>query len=65
MLLSRNAKNNISWTGKEYFSGNMTLDPVTYNYTYDAEGYPVSLVKEFRAARTGDILNTTKTTYHY
>lgn len=65
MLLSRNAKNNISWTGKEYFSGNMTLDPVTYNYTYDAEGYPVSLVKEFRSARTGDILNTTKTTYHY
>ncbi len=65
MLLSRNSKNNISWTGKEYFSGNMTLDPVTYNYTYDADGYPVSLVKEFRSARTGDILNTTKTTYHY
>ncbi|TDO27036.1 hypothetical protein [Sediminibacterium goheungense] len=65
ILMSRSAKNNISWTGKEYFSGNMTLDPVTYNYTYDAEGYPVSLVKEFRSARNGDIVNTTKTTYHY
>lgn len=65
MLMSRNSKNNVSWTGKSYFSGNLTLDPVEYNYTYDAEGYPVSLVKVFRSAQTGSILNTTKTTYHY
>lgn len=65
ILMSRNSKNNISWSGKEYYSGNLTLDPVGYNYTYDADGYPVSLVKEFRSAQTGSILNSTKTTYHY
>lgn len=65
LMMSRNSKNNVSWTGKSYFSGNLTLDPVEYNYTYDAEGYPVSLVKVFRSAQTGSILNTTKTTYHY
>lgn len=65
ILMSRNSKNNISWTGKEYFSGNLTLDPVNYRYAYDGEGYPVSLVKEYRSAQTGTILNTTKTTYHY
>ncbi len=65
ILMSRNSKNNISWTGKEYYSGNLTLDPVRYSYTYDGDGYPVSLVKEFRSAQTGSILNTTKTTYHY
>lgn len=65
MQLLHNSKNNVSWTGKEYYSGNLTLDPVNYNYTYDSEGYPISLVKEFRSAQTGSILNITKTTYHY
>jgi len=65
IVMSRNSKNNISWTGKEYYSGNITLDPVRYNYAYDGDGYPVSLVKEFRSAQNGSILNTTKTTYHY
>jgi len=65
IVMSRNSKNNISWTGKEYYSGNLTLDPVRYSYTYDGEGYPVSLVKEFRSAQNGTILNTAKTTYHY
>jgi hypothetical protein len=65
ILMSRNSKNNISWTGKEYYSGNLTLDPIRYNYTYDGDGYPISLVKEYRSAQTGSILNTTKTTYHY
>lgn len=65
IVMSRNSKNNVSWTGKEYYSGNLTLDPVRYNYTYDGEGYPVSIVKEFRSAQNGSILNTTKTTYHY
>jgi len=65
MQMLRNSKNNVSWTGKQYYEGNLTLDPVKYNYTYDGDGYPVSLVKEFRSAQTGSILNTTKTTYHY
>lgn len=65
IFMSRNSKNNVSWTGKEYYAGNLTLDPVSYNYSYDAEGYPVSLVKESRSAQTGSVLATTKTTYHY
>lgn len=63
--LSRSSRNNVNWQRKEYYGAYPEADPVNFRYTYDTEGYPVSLLQDHRATVGGQILYTTKTIYHY
>lgn len=63
--LSRNSRNNVNWQRKEYYGAYQVSDPVNFRYTYDHEGYPVTLLQDHRAYVGGQILYTTKTIYHY
>lgn len=65
IFLSRQSKNNVIWSSKEYFGNYPISDPVNYRYIYDGDGYPVELLKDHKAYNSTHILYTTKTTYHY
>lgn len=65
IFLSRKSKNNVIWSQKEYFGAYPISDPVNYRYKYSGDGYPLELLKDHRSYKTGAILYTTKTTYHY
>ena len=65
IFLSRQSKNNVNWSSKEYFGSYPISDPVNYRYIYDGDGYPVELLKDHKAYNSTNILYTTKTTYHY
>ncbi len=65
MFLSRQSKNNVVWSGKEYYGNYPISNPVNYRYKYDGDGYPIELLKDHQAYNSTNILYTTKTTYHY
>jgi hypothetical protein len=61
----RSSRNNVNWSQKDYSGAYPVTDPVNLRYTYDAQGYPVSVLKDHKGYNSGQILYTTKTTYHY
>ena len=59
------SKNNLIEQQKNY-SGNIpSAEPYKFEYTYDADGYPVELVKHFKNYRTGEHLFKIKIVYTY
>ena len=65
IFLSNLSKNNLIEQQKNY-SGNIpSAEPYKFEYTYDADGYPVELVKHFKNYRTGEHLYKVKTVYTY
>ncbi|MBL0884228.1 MAG: hypothetical protein IBJ16_12955 [Chitinophagaceae bacterium] len=65
IFLSRQSKNNVIWSSKEYYGSYPISDPVNYRYVYYSDGYPAELLKDYKAHNSTNILYTTKTTYHY
>ncbi len=65
LFLSNESRNNIVAQQKTFY-GNMQLAvPYSFAYTYDAEGYPVELITQYKSGVTGEYLFTTKTVYQY
>ena len=65
IFLSNLSKNNLIEQQKNY-SGNIpSAEPYKFEYTYDADGYPVELVKHFKNYRTGEHLFKIKIVYTY
>ncbi|MBC6492573.1 hypothetical protein ACFSQD_18620 [Flavihumibacter stibioxidans] len=65
LYLSRSSKNNLSSQQKGYTGAIPSSVPYKFEYTYDADGYPVTLIKYYKSGMTGLDLYRTKTTFTY
>lgn len=64
-FLSRMSKNNLIDQQKTYAGSLPSAEPYKFEYSYDAEGYPVELVKSYKSYTTGEHLYKTRTVYTY
>jgi hypothetical protein len=65
LYLSNSSKNNMTVQRKQYFGSYPTAEPFNFSYTYDADGYPTQVVKQFRSYPGGNIVFSTKTVFIY
>jgi hypothetical protein len=65
LFLSNTSKNNKTSQQKTYYGNYPTAEPYSYNYTYDADGYPKEVIKHFKSYTNNSFLFTTKTVYVY
>ncbi len=65
LFLSHNSKNNLVVQRKQYFGSYPVNEPYSFNYTYDADGYPSSLIKNFKSYTSGTHIFSTKTIFVY
>jgi hypothetical protein len=65
LFLSNNNKNNVTTRWKEYHGSYPTNDPYSFQYTYDGDGYPTQVIKNFRSPVNGNYLFSTKTVFIY
>jgi len=65
LFLSHNSKNNLVVQRKQYFGNYPVNEPYSFNYTYDADGYPNSLIKNFKSYTSGKHIFSTKTIFVY
>ncbi len=65
LFLSHAAKNNLVLQRKQYMYSFPTNEPYSFSYTYDADGYPTSLITKFKSYLTGKHVFTTKKTFTY
>ncbi|ULQ56014.1 hypothetical protein KJS94_15300 [Flavihumibacter rivuli] len=65
LFLANNSRHNRTSMEKVY-NGSYPEQEVYYvDFTYDAQGYPVSVVKDYRNVRTGEFLFREKTLFYY
>ena len=65
IFLSRQSKNNVTYEQTTYQGAYPINVPYSFNYAYDADGYPKEVVKQFRTYLTGQHAYTAKTTFYY
>jgi hypothetical protein len=65
LFLSNTNKNNVTTRWKEYHGSYPTADPYSFQYTYDGDGYPTQMIKNFRSPINGNYLFSTKTLFFY
>lgn len=65
LYLSHESINNKKKQYKTYAYAFPEADPLTFDYTYDADGYPTQLISEYWAPGTQTRLYTLKTVYTY
>jgi hypothetical protein len=65
LFLSNSSKNNMTYQSKEYSGSYPVAEPYSFVYTYDADGYPAEVVKNFKSYLTGAFLFSTKTVFVY
>ena len=65
LFLSNNSLHNITSQQKQYYGSYPVADPYSFNYTYDSDGYPTQVIKNFKSPVTGNYLFSTKTKFVY
>ena len=65
LFLANQSKNNLVASEKSYSGSIPSAEPYHYEYVYDAQGYPVQLIRKFKNYSTGQHLYTTKTVFTY
>lgn len=65
LFLSNNSINNVTAQYKYYVGSSPVADPYSFVYTYDADGYPTQVIKNFKSPYTGNYLFSTKTVFVY
>lgn len=65
LFLVNHSKNNLVWQQKTFYGNYPTAVAYDFKYKYDAEGYPVELIRHYRSAITNQFLFTTKTVFSY
>ena len=65
LFLSNTNKNNVTTQRKEYHGSYPAADPYSLQYTYDADGYPTQVIKNFKSPINGNYLFSTKTVFVY
>jgi hypothetical protein len=64
-FLSHHSKNNMTVKRMQYYGSYPQNEPYLFNYTYDADGYPTSVIKNYKSYITGIPAFSTKTIYAY
>lgn len=64
-LLSHTSKNNLVLQRKQYMYSFPINEPYSFIYTYDADGYPTSLITSFKSYLTGKHVFSTKKIFTY
>lgn len=65
LFLSHHSKNNLTVMRMQYHGSYPQNEPYLFNYTYDADGYPTSVIKNYQSYITGKPTFSTKTIYAY
>ncbi|MGF1924626.1 MAG: hypothetical protein ACQUHE_10645, partial [Bacteroidia bacterium] len=65
LFLSHSSKNNLVLQRKQYMYSYPINEPYSYSYTYDADGYPTSLITKFKNYLTGKHVFSTKKIFTY
>jgi hypothetical protein len=65
LFLSNLSKNNVVRQAKTYYGHYPVAVAYEFIYKYDAEGYPIELVRHFKSYITNQFLFTTKTVFTY
>ena len=65
LFLSNNSKNNLVRQYKTYYGSYPVAVAYEFNYKYDADGYPIELIRHYRSYVTNQFLYTTKTVFSY
>lgn len=65
LFLSNLSKNNTVSQQKGYSGAYPVAEPYQFDYTYDSDGYPISLVKHYKNHFTGEFMYQTKTVFSY
>jgi hypothetical protein len=65
IFLSRQSKNNVTYEQTSYHGAYPINVPYGFTYSYDSDGYPKEVVKQFRTYLTGQHAYTAKTVYTY
>lgn len=65
LFLSNLSRNNMIGQVKGYAGAYPVAEPYQFDYTYDADGYPITLVKYFKNHFTGEFMYQTKTVFSY
>lgn len=65
LFLSNSNKNNVTTQYNEYHGSYPVASPYSFQYTYDADGYPTQVIKNFKSPVNGNYLFSTKTVFVY
>jgi hypothetical protein len=65
LYMSHASKNNLVKQEKSFGGAIPSAVPYKFEYQYDADGYPIELIKSFKSGMTGEHLYTVKTVYTY
>jgi len=65
LFLSNSSKNNVTFQSREYHGAYPVALPYSFVYSYDGDGYPKEVVKNYRSYSTGNYLFSTKTVFVY
>jgi len=65
LFLSNNSKNNMVRQYKTYYGSYPVAVAYEFNYKYDADGYPMELIRHYRSYATNQFLYSTKTVFSY
>lgn len=65
LFLSNYSKNNRTNQQKTYFGSYPAAVAYQFIYKYDADGYPIELIRHYKSYHTNQFLFTTKTVYTY
>jgi hypothetical protein len=65
LFLSNSSKNNLTFQNKTYSGNYPAAEPYSLTYTYDADGYPTEVIKNFKTYPGGQYGFSTKTVFTY
>ena len=65
VFLSNISRNNLTDQNKTYVGSYPTADLFKLDYTYDGEGYPTEVIKQYRDPKSGELVLKTKTVFLY
>jgi hypothetical protein len=65
LFFSRFSRNNLKAQQKTYYGAYPAEEPYSFKYTYDNDGYPKELVRDYKHYFSTERLYTTKTVYTY
>ena len=65
LFMEHSSKNNVTSQQKQFTGSYPTVTPYSFMYKYDADGYPVEVIKNYKSFPSGNYAYSTKTVFVY
>lgn len=65
LFMEHSSKNNVTSQQKQFNGSYPTVTPYSFMYKYDADGYPVEVIKNYMSYPSGNFAFSTKTVFVY